>query len=57
MTDAHNVIHAVGMKFDNKSLVMKLLSQVKANMNYQTLKASLSYFAWRWPVVRSRRAR
>ena len=30
MTDAHNVIHAVGMTFDNKAREMKLLAQVKS---------------------------
>jgi len=28
MMDAHNVIHAVGMKFDNKARIIKLLAQV-----------------------------
>jgi len=30
MTDAHNVIHAVGMKFDNQARVIKLLAQVRS---------------------------
>jgi lipopolysaccharide export system protein LptC len=30
MMDAHNIIHAVGMTFDNKARVMKLLAQVKS---------------------------
>ncbi len=30
MTDAHNVIQAVGMTFDNKARVMKLLAQVRS---------------------------
>ena len=30
MTDAHNAIHAVGMKFDNKARVIKLLAQVRS---------------------------
>jgi len=29
MMDAHNIIAAVGMKFDNKSRVFKLLAQVR----------------------------
>jgi lipopolysaccharide export system protein LptC len=30
MLDAHNVIHAVGMKFDNQARIFKLLAQVKS---------------------------
>ena len=30
MMDAHNLVHAVGMTFDNKTRVMKLLAQVKS---------------------------
>jgi len=30
MTDAHTAIHAVGMTFDNKTRVMKLLAQVRS---------------------------
>ena len=30
MMDAHNVIHAVGMKFDNKARVIRLLTQVRS---------------------------
>jgi len=30
MTDAHNIVHAVGMQFDNKARIMKLLAQVKS---------------------------
>ncbi len=30
MADAHNIVHAVGMQFDNKARVVKLLSQVKS---------------------------
>jgi lipopolysaccharide export system protein LptC len=30
MMDAHNVIHAVGMTFDNKTRILKLLAQVKS---------------------------
>jgi lipopolysaccharide export system protein LptC len=30
MTDAHTVIHAVGMTFDNKTRIMKLLAQVRS---------------------------
>ena len=30
MMDAHNVIHAVGMKFDNKTRIIKLLAQVRS---------------------------
>jgi lipopolysaccharide export system protein LptC len=30
MTDAHTVIHAVGMTFDNQARVMKLLAQVRS---------------------------
>jgi len=30
MMDAHNVIHATGMKFDNKVRVIKLLAQVRS---------------------------
>jgi lipopolysaccharide export system protein LptC len=29
-TDAHNIIHAVGMKFDNKTRTVKLLAQVNS---------------------------
>ena len=34
MADAHNAIHAVGMTFDNKARVMKLLSQVKSQHEF-----------------------
>ena len=30
MMDAHNEIHAVGMKFDNKARIIKLLAQVRS---------------------------
>lgn len=30
MIDAHNILHAVGMQFDNKARIMKLLAQVKS---------------------------
>ena len=30
MTDAHNAIQAIGMTFDNKARIMKLLSQVRS---------------------------
>ena len=30
MTDAHTVIHAVGMTFDNRTRIMKLLAQVRS---------------------------
>jgi lipopolysaccharide export system protein LptC len=30
MTDAHNVIHAVGMKFDSRARTIKLLAQVRS---------------------------
>jgi len=30
MTDAHNTMHAVGMQFDNKARIMKLLAQVES---------------------------
>lgn len=30
VTDAHNVIHAVGMKFDNKTRTVRLLAQVNS---------------------------
>jgi lipopolysaccharide export system protein LptC len=30
MVDAHNTIHAVGMEMDNKTRIMKLLSQVRS---------------------------
>ncbi|MDE2118241.1 MAG: LPS export ABC transporter periplasmic protein LptC [Betaproteobacteria bacterium] len=30
MTDAHNIVHAVGMQFDNKARKMKLLAQVRS---------------------------
>jgi lipopolysaccharide export system protein LptC len=35
-TDAHSVIHAVGMKFDNKARTVKLLAQV--NSRHETAK-------------------
>ena len=30
LEDAHNVVHATGMQFDNKARIMKLLAQVKS---------------------------
>ena len=30
MVDAHNLVHAVGMQFDNKARVVKLLAQVRS---------------------------
>jgi len=30
MTDAHNAIQAIGMTFDNKARIMKLLAQVRS---------------------------
>lgn len=30
LTDAHNIVQAVGMKFDNKAHIVKLLAQVKS---------------------------
>jgi len=30
MVDEHNIVHAVGMKFDNKARIIKLLAQVKS---------------------------
>ena len=30
MADAHNTVHAVGMQFDNKTRIMKLLAQVES---------------------------
>ena len=30
MVDAHNIVHAVGMRFDNKARVVKLLAQVRS---------------------------
>ena len=30
MIDAHNIVHSVGMQFDNKANIMKLLAQVKS---------------------------
>ena len=30
LEDAHNIVHATGMQFDNKARIMKLLAQVKS---------------------------
>ena len=33
MADAHNSVHAVGMQFDNKARKMKLLAQVRSQLD------------------------